>query len=72
MPAWLIILAAQKAYRSLMPGIGGWLDLAHAWPATKASGLMNRSLSREKPVTQSSVTGSDLRKLVAGVGFEPT
>ena len=33
---------------------------------------MNRSLSREKPVMQSSVTGFDLRELVAGVGFEPT
>jgi hypothetical protein len=40
-------------------------------PRSTADGLMNRSLSRGKPVTQSSVTGSDLR-CVAGVGFEPT
>jgi hypothetical protein len=33
---------------------------------------MNRALSRGKLVTQSSVTGFDLLKLVAGVGFEPT
>jgi len=41
-------------------------------PQDTADGLMNRSLSAQKPVTQSSVTGSELRKLVAGVGFEPT
>ena len=41
-------------------------------PQDTADGLMNRSLSREKPVTQSSVTGFDLRRCVAGVGFEPT
>jgi hypothetical protein len=29
-------------------------------PRTTADGLMNRSLSRQKPVTQSCVTGSDL------------
>jgi hypothetical protein len=72
MPALRTVSAAQKPYRSLVAEIGGRLDLAHAWPTTKADGLRNRSLSREKPVTQSSVTGSGLRKLVAGVGFEPT
>ncbi len=36
-------------------------------PQDTADDLMNRSLSRGKPVTQSSVTGSDLRKCVAGV-----
>jgi hypothetical protein len=40
-------------------------------PRTTADGLMNRSLSRRKPVTQSSVTVSELLKLVAGPGFEP-
>jgi hypothetical protein len=37
-----------------------------------ADGLLNRSLSRRKPVTPSSVTGFDLRKRVAGDGFEPS
>jgi integrase len=41
-------------------------------PRGTADGLMNRSLSREKPVTQSCVTGFELGKRVAGVGFEPT
>jgi hypothetical protein len=41
-------------------------------PRTTADGLMNRSLSRQKPVTQSSITGFKLRIYVAGVGFEPT
>ena len=41
-------------------------------PRGTADGLMNRSLSRQKPVTQSCVTGFDLEKRVAGVGFEPT
>jgi len=41
-------------------------------PRDTADGPCNRSLSAEKPVTHSSVTGSDLRKCVAGVGFEPT
>jgi hypothetical protein len=71
MPIWLSIFAVQKAYGSLMAGIGGRPDLAHAWPTTKASGLRNRSLCTQKPVTQFSVTGFDLRKLVAGPGFEP-
>ena len=72
MPTWLIIFAAQKAYGSLMADIGGRLDLAHPWPTTKAGGLRNRSLCTQEPVTQSHVTGSELRKRVAGVGFEPT
>jgi hypothetical protein len=41
-------------------------------PRDTADGPCNRSLSREKPVTRSSVTDTDLRKVVAGVGFEPT
>ena len=41
-------------------------------PRDTADGPRNRSLSRQKPVTQSSVTGFDLRRCVAGVGFEPT
>jgi hypothetical protein len=41
-------------------------------PRDTADGQCNRSLSAEKPVTQSGVTGSDLRRCVAGVGFEPT
>ena len=41
-------------------------------PRGTADGLMNRSLCAQKPVTQSCVTGFELRKLVAGVGFEPT
>ncbi len=41
-------------------------------PRDTADGPCNRSLSAEKPVTQSSVTGPDLRRYVAGVGFEPT
>ena len=55
-----------------MANIGGRLDLAHAWPTTKADGLRNRSLSRQKPVTQDRVTDFDLGFYVAGVGFEPT
>ena len=35
-------------------------------PRNTAAGLSNRSLSREKSVTQSSVTDSDLRKRVTG------
>jgi hypothetical protein len=55
----------------------GQIALAAAWtgshgPQDGADGLRNRSVSREKPVTQSSVTGSELRKLVAGDGFEPS
>ena len=49
---------------------------AQIWPThgpqDTADGLRNRSLSRQLPVTQDHFTGSDLRKLVAGVGFEPT
>jgi hypothetical protein len=49
---------------------------ARIWPTHSprdtADGLRNRSLSRQSRVTQSSVTGFDLRRLVAGVGFEPT
>jgi hypothetical protein len=41
-------------------------------PRDTADGSRNRSLCAQKPVTQSSVTGFDLRKCVAGVGFEPT
>ena len=41
-------------------------------PRHTADGLCNRSLSRQKPVTQGRVTGSDMQKRVAGVGFEPT
>ena len=41
-------------------------------PRNKADGFRNLSFCAEKLVTQFSVTGSDLRKLVAGVGFEPT
>jgi hypothetical protein len=48
-----------------------WIRPTHS-PRDTADGPCNRSLSREKPVTQSCVTGFDLRKLVAGVGFEPT
>jgi transposase len=40
--------------------------------AGTADGPRNRSLSRQKPVTQDRVTGFDMRKRVAGVGFEPT
>ncbi len=49
----------------------GWIRPTHS-PRDTADGPRNRSLYGEKPVTQSSFTGSDLRKLVAGVGFEPT
>ena len=49
----------------------GWIWPRHG-PQTTADGLLNRSLCTQKPVTQSSVTGSELRKRVAGVGFEPT
>jgi len=48
-----------------------WIRPTHS-PRDTADGLRNRSLSREKPVTPSSVTGFELRKCVAGVGFEPT
>ena len=41
-------------------------------PRNKADGFRNLSFCAEKPVTPFSVTGLDLRKLVAGVGFEPT
>jgi hypothetical protein len=41
-------------------------------PRNTADGPRNRSLSRQKPVTQFNVTGSDLGLYVAGVGFEPT
>ena len=41
-------------------------------PRNTADGPRNRSLSLQKPVTPFEDTGSELRKLVAGVGFEPT
>ena len=41
-------------------------------PRSKADGFRNLSFCTEKPVTPNGVTGPDLRKLVAGVVFEPT
>ena len=57
--------------RSSPTSAGGRIWPTHG-PRGTADGLRNRSLSREKPVTHASVTGSDLRRCVAGVGFEPT
>jgi hypothetical protein len=68
----MTVSAVQKAPGSALCGDCGRPNLAHAWPTTKANGLLNRSLSRRKPVTQDHVTGFDLRECVAGVGFEPT
>ena len=49
---------------------------AQIWPTygpqDTTDGLRNRSLCTQEPVTQDYVTGFDLRKRVAGVGFEPT
>ena len=54
-----------------MVGISGRLDLTHAWPTSKTSGMRNRSRCTQEPVTQSRFTGSELGKRVAGPGFEP-
>ena len=50
-----------------MPGSGP--RIAHG---TQPTVRVTAPFDAQKPVTQSSVTGSDLRKWVAGVGFEPT
>ncbi len=41
-------------------------------PRDRTDGFRNLSFCTERPVTHSSVTGFDLRRCVAGVGFEPT
>ena len=49
---------------------------AQIWPTHgprgTADGLRNRSLCMQETVTQDYVTGYDLRKRVAGDGFEPS
>jgi hypothetical protein len=44
----------------------------HIAHGTQPTVRVTAPFSRQKPVTPSGVTGFDLRKWVAGVGFEPT
>ncbi len=55
-----------------LPRLGDGRSRPTHSPRDTADGPRNRSLSRRKPVTQDHVTGFDLRRCVAGVGFEPT
>jgi hypothetical protein len=66
------VSAGQTASKEISAKAGDGRTRPTHSPQDTADGPRNRSLSRQKPLTQSSVTGSDLRKLVAGVGFEPT
>ncbi len=71
-PALIRVSAAQGASESIPADVSGRRIRPTHSPRDTADGLLNRSLWTQKPVTQSSVTGSDLRERVAGVGFEPT
>ena len=53
----------EIAYRWIWPTYG---------PQSTVDGLRNRSLCMQETVTQDYVTGYDLRKRVAGDGFEPS
>jgi len=66
------VSAAQAASAETAAEAGRCPDPATRSPRDTADGPRNRSLSRQKPVAQFSVTGSDLGLHVAGVGFEPT
>ena len=48
----------------------GWFWPTHS-PRSTADGFLHRLFSTQKPVTHDCVTGIDLRKWVAGAGFEP-